>query len=187
MKRTLRVALALLLAAFLTVALVGPAGAQSNGNGPVNGNRPCNGQGNGNGSGNGDYCTESLTTNSPVGPGVANEVIGSGFTPGTTVTVTLGDTVIGTVVVGPDGTFTLGYTTPMTCGTYTITATNGFETQTTTLVVTCTATAGALPYTGNSTSLPLAQLGAGLVAAGALAVLLVRKRGVHLRLARVED
>lgn len=36
--------------------------------------------------------------------------------------------------------------------------------------------AGTLPYTGNDSSLPLAEIGAGLLAAGGLMVVVVRRR-----------
>lgn len=36
--------------------------------------------------------------------------------------------------------------------------------------------AGTLPYTGNDSSLPLAEIGAGLLAAGGLTVVMVRRQ-----------
>jgi LPXTG-motif cell wall-anchored protein len=41
---------------------------------------------------------------------------------------------------------------------------------------TAVSAAGTLPYTGNDSSLPLAEIGAGLLAAGGLAVVVVRRQ-----------
>lgn len=151
MKRSLRLLVAMAALALITLGFAGTAGAQS-------------------------YAGGTITTGTNVAAGSTDTVTGSGFTPGATVTVTLGAEVLGTVVVASDGTFALTYTVPSTCGSYTITATDGTVTQTTTLTVACAASAGALPYTGNDSSLPLAQIGAGLLAAGAVIALTVRKR-----------
>jgi LPXTG-motif cell wall-anchored protein len=110
-------------------------------------------------------------------------VTGSGFTPGTTVTVTLGSQVLGEVLVAANGTFSLPFTPPTACGTYTLTATNGTQTTTSTITVQCASgvtPAGVLPKTGSNSSLPLTEVGAGLVAIGALVVFGVRQRQHHL-------
>jgi LPXTG-motif cell wall-anchored protein len=134
------------------------------------------------------YSAAAVTTGQNVQPGSTDVASGTGFTPDTTVTVTLGAEVLGSVLVASDGTFSLSYTTPTTCGSYTLTATNGIESQTTTLTVACAAavTTGSLPYTGNDSSLPLAQIGAGLLAVGAVAVFGVRKRNQHLAHVKVD-
>lgn len=162
MSRTLRLAAALAVACLAFLGMAGVANAQA-------------------------YTGGTLTTGQNVQPGSSDVLSGKGFTPDTTVTVTLGSEVLGEVLVAADGTFSLGYTVPTACGNYTITATNGIETQTTTLTVACAAsTSGALPYTGNDSSLPLAQIGAGLLAVGAVAVFGVRKRNQHLAHVKVD-
>ena len=130
MSRTLRLAAALAVACLAFLGMAGVANALT-------------------------YTGGAITTGQNVPPGSADVLSGTGFTPDTTVTVTLGAEVLGSVLVAPDGTFSLSYTTPTACGSYTITATNGIETQTTTLTVACATTpAGSLPYTGNDSSLP---------------------------------
>lgn len=157
MTRTLKFAVALAVGCLAFLGLAGVANAQT-------------------------YTGATVTTGQNVAAGSTDQVTGSGFTPGTTVTVTLGAEVLGAVLVAPDGGFSLSYTVPTTCGNYSLTATNGVQTQTTTLVVACAAaatTAGSLPYTGTNSSMPLVQVGAGLLAAGAVIMLTVRKRNPH--------
>jgi LPXTG-motif cell wall-anchored protein len=154
MKRALRIALALTVAALVSLGLAGAAGAQS-----------------------ADYPTEACTATTNVAPGAPVTVDCSGFPPGSTVILSLDGEVLGEVLVAPDGSLTTEFPAPAECGTYTLTATDGVTTQTTTIVVACAAaTTGALPYTGNDSTLPLAQIGAGLLAAGAIVALTVRKR-----------
>jgi LPXTG-motif cell wall-anchored protein len=162
MTRTLRLAAALAVACIAFFGVAGVAGAAT-------------------------YAAGAISTGQNVQPGSSDVLSGTGFTPDTTVTVTLGTEVLGEVLVAADGTFSLSYTVPTACGSYTLTATNGIETQTTTLTVACAAsTTGSLPYTGNDSSLPLAQIGAGLLAVGAVAVFGVRKRNQHLATVKVD-
>ena len=104
-----------------------------------------------------------------------------GFPPDTQVTFSLDGKVLGTAVTDANGDCTFPYQLPNACGTYTLTATGGAVVRTTTVTVTgCpaapVAASGALPYTGSSTTVPFAQIGAALVVFGALVTLLVRKR-----------
>ena len=130
-----------------------------------------------------DYPTGPVVVASPSqAPGSTQTIVGEGWTPGSTVTVSLGGEVLGTAVVGEDGTFSFTYTTPTTCGTYDLVITDGVDTVSGEIVVPCDAAgpavtpSGTLPYTGSDSSLPLAQIGIGLVAVGGIAVLMVRKR-----------
>lgn len=108
-------------------------------------------------------------------------ITGSNFPPNSTVTLTVGGAVIGTANSDASGSFSFPWNTcGVAPGVQTVTATSGptvlsvnvtvlgGTTQTT--VVTTT-----LPYTG-SDSTGLARMGAGLVAVGALVVLVARRR-----------
>ncbi len=165
MTRALRLAVALFIAAVATLGFASAASAQTT-----------------------DYPTEACTATGSVQPGADVSFGCTGFPPGSTVTVTLGSEVLGEVVVAPDGTLGLNFAAPTECGTYTLTATDGVTTQSTNFTVACAAavTTGSLPYTGNDSSLPLAQIGAGLLAVGAVAVFGVRKRNQHLAHVKVD-
>ena len=73
------------------------------------------------------------------------------------------------------GRFSVSVTVPSDPGNYTISATDGVNTVSTTVVVSASGGGSALPVTGNSSSLPIAQLGAALLAVGALIVFGVRR------------
>ena len=102
-----------------------------------------------------------------------------GFPPDTPVTFSLDGEVLGTVTADANGDCAFTFTMPDACGVYTLTASGGGVVRTSTITVPCAAApvsaAGALPYTG-SDSLPIAQLGIGLLAVGAFVTILVRRR-----------
>lgn len=111
-------------------------------------------------------------------PGSPVNVTVTGCEPGVDVVVTV-DGVSYTGIAGPDGSLTIEIIAPATPGTYEVTSTCGDQVFSTTLTVVgaaaavTPAAAGTLPRTG-SDSLPLAQLGAVLVALGGLVVLATR-------------
>jgi LPXTG-motif cell wall-anchored protein len=153
MMRALRLAVALTVAALVTIGFAGAASAIT-----------------------ADYPTEACAATTDVDPGETVELECTGFPPGTTVTVSLDAEVLGEVVVADDGSVVFDFPAPA-CGTYTLSVSDGTTTQSTTLTVACAVSAaGTLPYTGTDSSLPLVQIGAGLLAAGALIMLTVRKR-----------
>ncbi|HEY6531139.1 MAG TPA: LPXTG cell wall anchor domain-containing protein [Acidimicrobiales bacterium] len=134
--------------------------------------------------------TISVTT---VPPGVTVTITGSGFLPNCTIVITLGPsgTVLGETVSDANGNFSFDFPAPQQPGTYSVTASDGVNAQTVEFTVVAAATpvegAGTLPYTGNSSSIPVAQIGAVMVAAGAVLVLGVRKRQHRVAAVRVED
>ena len=104
----------------------------------------------------------------------------TGFTPGVTITITIDGEVAGESVVAPDGTAVLS-DTGLACGPHEFSATDGTTTVDGTFDVACepgapVQPAGTLPYTGNDSTLPVAQLGIALLAVGALITVVVRKR-----------
>jgi hypothetical protein len=102
-----------------------------------------------------------------------------GFPPDTPVTFTLDGVVLGSTVTDANGDCTFTFRMPDRCGTFTLVASGGGVTRTSTIEVPCPAppvrAAGALPFTGGD-SAPIAQMGIALLAAGALVTLVVRKR-----------
>lgn len=158
--RALRLAVALTVAALVTVGFAGAANAQATGD---------------------DYPTEVCAVTNNVQPSATVSLECTGFPAGTTVTITLDGQVLGEAVVAADGTIAFSFPAPATCGNYALAVTDGATTQATTLTIACSpaaavTTAGTLPYTGSDSSLPLVQIGAGLLAAGAVIMLTVRKR-----------
>ena len=156
MKQITRVALVLVVAALATLGLAGTASAQSY---------------------TGAVASASASS---VAPGGDVTISGENFLPNATVTVTWGDTVLGTTTTDDDGSFSFTFAAPTEVGAHTVTATDGVNTVTVSFEVVGAAApvtgAGTLPYTGNDSSLPLVQIGAGLLAAGAVVMLTVRKR-----------
>lgn len=129
----------------------------------------------------GPYSGSTITT-PPTGQ-VLGETVArcTGFPPNTQVTFTLDGKSLGTTITDANGDCNFPYQLPAECGTYTLTATAGAVVRTTTVTVNgCPAApvqaSGALPYTGSSTTVPFAQIGAALLVFGALITLLVRKR-----------
>ena len=102
-----------------------------------------------------------------------------GFPPDTEVTFTLDGEFLGTTTTDANGDCTFTFTMPDRCGTFTLVASGGGVTRTSTIEVPCPAApvraAGALPFTGGD-SAPIAQLGIALLAVGALVTFVVRKR-----------
>ena len=132
-----------------------------------------------------EYTGATLVVPITVSPGENMTVSGTGFLPNAPVTVTVASTptVVGTPMTDGDGNWTLTFAAPTEPGVHTITASDGTNVITGTFTVVAAGTAvtpaGTLPYTGSDSSLPLAQLGLGLVAVGAIAVLMVRKRNAR--------
>jgi LPXTG-motif cell wall-anchored protein len=129
----------------------------------------------------------TLTVNDPTPAcGQTVQVVGTGFLPDTTVTITIAGEVVGTTMSDADGNFTFPYTLPDPCisGEQLIRATDGTNTllvsitvSSTTQTTATTPAAGDLPVTGSSdTSLHLAQAGVLLVAAGGILLMATRKR-----------
>jgi LPXTG-motif cell wall-anchored protein len=106
-------------------------------------------------------------------------IICTGFTPGVTITITIDGAVAGETVVAPDGTAVLS-ADALACGTHELTASDGTTSVSSTFEVPCPATpveaAGTLPFTGDNTTIPFAQIGLALLAVGALTTVVVRKR-----------
>lgn len=123
------------------------------------------------------YSGATVTAPATVVPGGNLTISGSGFPPNTPVTITInpGGTVITGVVTDASGNWTTTITAPTGGGTYTVTATDGTTTTTTTFTVAAASGGGVFPVTGTSHSLQLAQIGAGLVALGALLMFGMRR------------
>ncbi len=112
-----------------------------------------------------------------------------GFPGDTSIAFTLTRTATGSTTVdlgsttsAADGSGTLTFRMPAECGSYTLEATGGGVSRSTTITAPCATTgpatpvrAGALPYTGTE-SAPLVQMGIALLAVGALVTFVVRKR-----------
>jgi LPXTG-motif cell wall-anchored protein len=175
-KRLLRLTIAILAAATATLGFTAVAGAQTV---VVN----CY---------SGATCNTYITINNfNVAPGGTIVLNGYNFLAESPVTVTVASDpyVAGTPVTDADGNFELTFTAPTEAGEHTVTASDGTNTQVLTFTVvaaTAVNAAGTLPYTGSSSSLPAAQIGAGLVAAGAVLVLTVRKRQQHTASVKVD-
>ena len=143
--------------------------------------------------GSGNYGSITITISvTTVPPGVTVIISGSGFPPNCTITITLGSgQVLGETISDANGDFTFSFPAPDECGAYTVTASDGVNSQAVDFTVACAATpvspAGVLPYTGSGSSLPVAQVGAGLVAAGAMLVLCMRKRQQQAATVKVHD
>jgi len=130
-----------------------------------------------------------IINNTIVMPGGTVIITGQGFLPNSVITVTVGSTVVGTPVTDSNGSFTQGFDAPMVLGEHTVSATDGTNTISIPFTVAASGAAstgapavtpgGTLPYTGTDSSLPIAQGGAMLVAAGAVIVFTVRKRQQH--------
>ena len=120
----------------------------------------------------------------------ATTITGQGFTPGTTVTITLGRRgARGPPSWPPTAPSRPPSPPPPPAATTPSSVTDGVTTVSSTLAVACTTaaapvTSGALPYTGSSSSIPLAQIGLGLIAAGGIVVLTMRKRRIRPRQGR---
>lgn len=128
---------------------------------------------------------QAATSNDNPAPGQQVVVSGSGFQPGTTVTVVLGNNLARTTATAnAAGRFSARLTIPCDTppGSQTITATGtgaggGTRTLTTTVNVRDSKCIGGnLPRTGSSSAVPLTAAGAGLVVIGAGAVIIARRR-----------
>jgi hypothetical protein len=121
-------------------------------------------------------CTIEITI-TPDGIRIVIECVG--FPPGVTVTITIDGEVLGEFVVAPDGTVSAEGLIPNDCEEHTVTVSGGGVTRTSTFQGTnCPAApvqAGTLPFTGSDSSLPMAQIGVALLAAGALVTFGVRR------------
>jgi LPXTG-motif cell wall-anchored protein len=126
----------------------------------------------------------TLTVNDPNPKcGQTVDVVGTGYLPNTLVTVSVGGSVVGTVMTDDQGSFTFPYTLPVPCvdGEQIIRATDGTTDLTVTVTVSSTTettvTPGNLPRTGSSgTTMHLVQIGILLVAGGGILLLATRKR-----------
>lgn len=129
-----------------------------------------------------DYTGAEIT----VPGGVLGETITAdcvGFPANTEVTFALNGRVLGTTTTDANGGCAFTFPSPTDCGTFTLTATAGDLVRTTTFEITgCESggaapvrTSGTLPYTGSDSSLPLAQIGVAVLAAGALLTFGVRR------------
>jgi LPXTG-motif cell wall-anchored protein len=172
-KRLARLCMGLMAVAILTVGVfAGGAGAQT-------GNEV-------------KYGGLTLAISDPaVNPGDTIELTGSGFLADATVTVTVQSHtyVAGTTTTNSAGDFSFGFPAPDEVGAHTATATDGVNSisiEFEVLAAGAVDSTGSLPYTGSNNSVPVAQIGAGLVAAGAVLVLMVRKRQHHLASVRVD-
>jgi hypothetical protein len=110
-------------------------------------------------------------------------VTGSGFPPGSTVTVVLeGRMTLGTVAADANGRFSLSAEVPSgLTGRHTIRATSGPVEAVTSLDVDCPAPPGRppedeLPRTGSSSPLPMARIALALIAVGGGILALARRR-----------
>jgi len=134
-----------------------------------------------------EYPPVSCTVQVTVTPTTVTVIVTcTGFTPGITITVTIEGVGVLSGTVGDDGAAVLSDTVSRAdaCGTRAYSATDGATTVDGTVDIPCEGTvtpapvqtSGTLPYTGSDSSLPLAQLGIGLLAVGAFATILVRRR-----------
>jgi len=130
------------------------------------------------------YTGATLTANNlTVAPGGSMTVEGRGFLPNASVSVTVASTPteVGPTQTDGEGNFSITFAAPTEVGAHTVTATDGVNTLVINFEVAAAGSgapvaSGNLPYTGNDSSLPLAQIVAGLLAAGAVVYLTVRKR-----------
>jgi LPXTG-motif cell wall-anchored protein len=121
---------------------------------------------------------------SSTAPGQKVTLVAKTFAPGATVTFTLfsAPVVLGTATADASGVATLVATIPAgaAVGTHTVEA-SGNNAAGAPLVVSLTLTVAAaaaapLPTTGSNSTLPLAQLGLGVLAVGGLLVLVAKRR-----------
>jgi LPXTG-motif cell wall-anchored protein len=124
--------------------------------------------------------TPTLTVDKPTAPaGSTVLVCGTNFLPNTTVSLSVGSSSIGQAQTDAAGAFCFPWdTATLSAGTYVVTATDGRNTLSVTVVLTAggtTAPTGTLPYTGSESG-TFARAGAALVAVGALLVLVTRRR-----------
>jgi LPXTG-motif cell wall-anchored protein len=130
----------------------------------------------------GSYIPPEISAPPVVPPGGAVTVTGTGFLPNAPVTVSIvigGVTVVlGTTMSDANGNWSFVFDAPAGGGTYAVTGTDGVNTLTTDITVGGSNVPAheGLPFTGASSTVTLTQIGAGLVAAGALVALFVRKR-----------
>ena len=124
-----------------------------------------------------NYGGGTLTGPGTATPGGTMALSGTGFLPNAPITITInpGGVVVTGISSNGSGSFSASVTAPSNAGTYTVSATDGVNTSSTSVVVSASGGGSALPVTGNSSSLPLAQLGAGLLAVGALIAFGVRR------------
>jgi len=129
------------------------------------------------------YTPPALETKPCAAPSEAMTLNGSGFVPGAVAEISLGGTVLGTVVVSPSGTFSFGFTAPNATGSYQLSASDGTNSLSTTFRVATNCSGGGggggggLPYTGTSSTPWLVRVGVGLLAVGAAFVALLRTTG----------
>jgi LPXTG-motif cell wall-anchored protein len=172
MTRTFRFAAALAVACAAFLGMAGVASAQDS------------------------YTAATLTVDrTTVEPCGTINLVGENFLPDTSVSVVVGSTAAGPVLSDGTGRWTLAVTAPCEVGPFTVTASDGVNSITVAFEVLAAAAggtptgvtpSGALPYTGNDSSIPMAQIGAGLLAAGALIALTVRKRSQHVATVEVD-
>ena len=124
-----------------------------------------------------DYGGGTLTGPGTATPGGTMALSGTGFLPNAPITITInpGGVVVTGISSNGSGSFSASVAAPSNAGNYTISATDGVNTSSTSVVVSASGGGSALPVTGNSSSLPIAQLGAGLLAVGALIAFGVRR------------
>lgn len=123
------------------------------------------------------YSGGTVTSPGIVAPGGTIDRTESGFLPNSPIATMIqpGGTTITGIITNGSRNWAASIPAPTNVGTYTITATDGTTTSSTTVTVAVSGGGSGLPITGSSASLPLAQAGAALVAAGALVVFSVRR------------
>lgn len=122
-------------------------------------------------------------------PGGATTITGTGFEPGTVVTLTLDDTTsLGTPTAGEDGTISIEVVIPTTTatGTHTIKATGtGIDAAITATInvvaceeapTTTVAAGGDLPRTGSNSTMTMVRTGLALAAIGGVLLAVAAKR-----------
>src|SRR5262249_28237735 len=146
--------------AMLAVGLTAPAGAQTGYQG----------------------CNVTLSNTSPA-PGQTITVSGTGATPGKTVVASIGGVEIGSGTASATGTFSFSATIPANVtGTVTVNVDCNAENPNSvvegiTITVSASGTGGQpLPVTGSSSTLPLTKLAVVLLSAGALMLVVSRRR-----------
>jgi len=131
-----------------------------------------------------------VLSDTTVRPGDTITVSGTGCPANASVTTTFDrSTVLGSTTAGSDGTFSLSVTIPSDAvpGRHTITSTCGDLVLSSTITVLGASTGtggstgtgtggGALPRTGTNSTVPLTQIGVGLLAIGGVLMIVARKR-----------
>lgn len=136
---------------------------------------------------------------SAVSAGGSVTVAGDGYRPGSTVNITLGSTSVGSATTDATGSFSRAVTIPASTApdSYTMAA-SGLDAEGNALVLSASlqvtaagtspaaaqrtsgapgqASSGELPRTGESNSMPLGLVAAGLLAAGSVLVVVARRR-----------